>query len=116
MCLDDIPTFTKIVCQDIPTDEAIKALESLAKHSSQSFMDNLTHAGYKDIPSSYLLCENDLAGPPAFQRGMISQVEQAAGGRKVDVTSIWTSHFPNLAQPNEVIDWIVKIASKSSSD
>ena len=111
MQIGDAAGFAGVVCQDLSADEGKAVIEGFAKHSAQSFGNELTHAGYLDIPASWLLCEEDLAGPPAFQRQMIAQMEEAASGRKVAVTSIKASHMANLSKPNEVASWVINLAS-----
>lgn len=112
MLLEDASAFAQIVCQDIDHEDGVKMLESLAKHSAQSFRDPLTYAGYQTIPSSYLLCELDLAGPPWFQESMIAMMETAASGRKVGVTRLAASHFANVSRPKEVARWIIDIVDR----
>ncbi|KAH8886243.1 alpha/beta-hydrolase [Thozetella sp. PMI_491] len=102
----------EIVCQCLPSKEGEEMIRSFAKHSAQSFGNVLTYAGYKNIPTSYLLCEKDLAGPPEFQREMISMIEETSG-RKVDVTSIEADHFPHLSQEKGTVDWALKLARKT---
>lgn len=84
----------------------------LARHSARSFQDELTWAGYKNIPVSWGLTEIDLAGSPEFQRSMIGTIEQA-GGQSVDVTGINAGHMANRSNPKAVIQWIVSVAGKS---
>lgn len=100
------------IMPDKPSSEAEAIVNSFVKHSAISFGDKLTHAGYKDIPVSYLLCENDLAGPPKIiQIPGIEMIEQASG-RKVDVTRIKSGHTPHLDAPKETVEWIMKVADK----
>lgn len=81
-------------------------------HSAISFANELTYAGYKDIPVSYLVCEEDLCIPPNIQREEIEKIEKVSG-RKVDVTSIKTGHVPPASQPQLVVDWILSVAGKA---
>ena len=85
-----------MICQKLPSKDGEAFVRDFAKHSAQSFGNELTYAGHMDIPVSYLSCEEDMAGPPDFQREMIAMIEEASG-RKVDVTSIKADHCPHLA-------------------
>ncbi len=96
---------------DLPLEEGVAWILKFPQHSSISFTNELTHAGYKDVDVSYLLCEKDLVIPPAIQRAGIDMIEKESG-RKVDVTSIPRDHCPLAGHPDEVADWIVKVASK----
>jgi hypothetical protein len=84
------------------------------RHSAVSLEGNLTYAGYRDVPVSYLLCEGDLVIPPETQRSEIAMIERLTR-KKVDVTNIGTGHVPYVSQPQLVIDWILKTARKASA-
>lgn len=77
----------------------------MTAHSAVSFGDPLTHAGYKDVPVSYLVGEEDLVIPAGNQAHMVDLIERN-GGRKVDVMKIKASHAPNITATQAVIDWI----------
>ena len=112
MLMEDPAATAGMICQELPPEKGEAIVRGFAKHSAQSFGNELTYAGYKDIPASYLLCEEDLAGPPGFQREMIAMVEEASG-RKVDVTSIKADHCPNLSAEEGTIEWVLKVAKKA---
>lgn len=112
MLMEDPAATAGMICQELPPKEGEAIVRDFAKHSAQSFGNELTHAGYKDIPASYLLCEEDLAGPPDLQREMIAVIEEASG-RKVDVTSIKAGHCPNLTAEKETIEWVLNVAKKA---
>ena len=101
-----------MICQELSPKEGEAVVKGFAKHSAQSFGNELTHAGYKDIPVSYLLCEDDQAGPADFQRDMIAGIEEASGG-KVDITSVKAGHCPNLTAPKETAEWVLNVARKT---
>lgn len=114
MCMEDPTATAAMLCQDLPQQEGEALVKGFAKHSAQSFGNELTHAGYKNIPASWLLCEEDMAGPPDFQREMIAMIEQASG-QKVDVTSVKSGHCANLTAEKETAEWIMNIAKKAQS-
>ncbi|KAI1436130.1 Alpha/beta hydrolase fold-1 [Xylaria sp. CBS 124048] len=93
-------------------EEAAKLSKEFAPHSIISFTNPLTHAGYKDIPVSYLFCEGDQTIPPAVQRKEIDMIERETGS-KVDVTSINSNHVPTVHCPEKVVDWLITCARKS---
>lgn len=97
---------------DLPLEEARRWQERFALHSAVSFTNPLTHAGYKDVPVSYLICEDDLVIPAEVQRKEIEMVERETGN-KVDVTSIKASHAPTASVPDQVLAWILDLARKS---
>jgi hypothetical protein len=110
--MEDPAATAQLILPEISPLEGEPIVASHAKHSAISFRDVLTHAGYKDVPVSYLLCENDLAGPPELiQTPGIEMMEQASG-RKVDVTGIKAGHTPHLSAERETVEWIVSVAKK----
>lgn len=112
MLMEDPAATALMVCQDLPAKEGAALVSSFAKHSAQSFGNELTYAGYANIPSSYLLCEEDLAGPPPFQREMIAMIEEASG-KKVNVTGVQSGHMVTMSKTKEAVDWAVKVAGES---
>lgn len=86
----------------------------MTAHSAVSFGDPLTYAGYKDVPVSYLVCEEDLVIPAGSQSRMVDLVEQESS-RKVDVTKIPAGHAPNATAAQAVVDWIIHVAEKDEN-
>lgn len=97
---------------DLPPEEGEAWIKKFVCQSGVCFTDELTHAGYKDIPVSYLVCEDDLVIPLRNQKIGIEKIEKASG-RKVDVTSIKSGHVPPASQPQKVVDWILDVVSKA---
>jgi hypothetical protein len=108
---EDIAVSAAIAFSDLPPEEGQAWVKSFVQHSAISFAGELTHAGYKDIPVSYLVCEKDLCVPQDIQREMIANIEKVSG-RKVDVTSVETDHVPNATRPELVSEWILDVAGK----
>jgi hypothetical protein len=50
-----------------PEDGAAKT-SIFGQHSSTCFANELTYAGYKDVPVSYFFCEDDLCVLPEVQQ------------------------------------------------
>lgn len=106
---DPISRSAEIAFSDLPKEEGEAWVEKFGRHSAVSFTNELTYAGYKDIPVSYLLCEDDMCIPAKNQREGIELIEKVSG-KKVDVTSIKAGHCPIASKPQEVVDWILKVA------
>ena len=83
----------------------------MPEHSTVSFSGELTHAGYKDIPVSYLMCEADIVVAPKLQQSMIDMMIGEAGV-EVDVHTIQSGHCPNVSMPKTVGQIIAKIAGR----
>ena len=97
---------------DLPQEAGEACVKKFVRHSAVSFSNLSTHAGYKDIPVSWLLCEEDLCLPPETQKEAINLIETESG-EKVDVTSIKSGHYPNVSKPQEVIRWILGVARQA---
>ncbi|KAF2475686.1 alpha/beta-hydrolase [Lindgomyces ingoldianus] len=108
----DFNTSAELIFSDLPLEQGIALAKSFLKHSSASFVGELTYPGYKDAPVSYLFCEGDKCVPPAVQQAMIDMVEKESCN-KVDVTRINADHVPNQSAPARVVDWIIKCVEKS---
>lgn len=109
---DPISRSAEIAVSDLPKEEGEAIIAGFPRHSAISFAGELTHAGYKDIPVSYLACENDLCIPYKNQLEGIELIEKTSG-KRVDVTSIASGHCPNISQPQKVINWILNVASNA---
>ena len=97
---------------DLPSTEGEAWIRRFPQHSAVSFSNELTYAGYKDIPVSYLLCEDDLCVTPDLQTKGIQSMEEASA-RKVDITGIKSDHVPPVSHPDLVIDWILDVVAKA---
>ncbi|KAI0534350.1 Alpha/beta hydrolase fold-1 [Xylaria digitata] len=106
----DAELSASICFSDLSREEGLHWHGQFALHSAVSFTNTLTYAGYKDVPVSYLLCEDDLVVPAEVQRREIDMIETETGS-KVDVTSIKAGHCPNVSVPEKVVNWFLHVAS-----
>lgn len=105
-----------------PEQGAIEAAK-FGKHSSASFGEPLTHAGYADVPASWFFCENDLCVVPAIQQAGIEAIEESwkgteREGKKVDVTKYWCDHVPVIegGARNAVQGWFESVLVKGGKE
>ncbi|UNI24985.1 hypothetical protein JDV02_010697 [Purpureocillium takamizusanense] len=102
------------IFNDLPTkQEAERWANMSTRHSGSTFPATLSHAGFKDVPVSYLLCTKDLAQEPDLQRASVAMMEKQMGGGRIAVREIESGHAPNATRPREVADWIVAMARLS---
>ncbi len=80
---------------DVDDEVAEICAGRLTLQSLSSFTDELGHAAWKDVPSTYLLAEHDRAIPPPAQEAM--------SARASTVVRLPTSHSPFLSQPDAVV-------------
>ncbi|KAF7360669.1 hypothetical protein MVEN_00798600 [Mycena venus] len=88
---------------NLPPDEALAWARGLSTHSAISFSQPLTYAAYKDIPTSYLFCEEDKLVTPEQQNKIIAGLESEMDGKSVERHSIKADHAINVSQPNAVV-------------
>ncbi|WP_030457193.1 alpha/beta hydrolase [Herbidospora cretacea] len=90
---------------DLPEAEAEQAVSELADQTVLSFAEKVDAAAWRDIPSTYIVTEEDKAIPVALQEQMAAQA--------TEIRRISSSHSPFLSQPRRLaalIDEIVRSA------
>ncbi|PWY73811.1 alpha/beta-hydrolase [Aspergillus sclerotioniger CBS 115572] len=110
----DIALSAALGFSDLPREEGEMWARKLTRHSASAFPSELTHVGYKDIPVSWLLSEDDLCIPATLQKASMAMVERESE-RKVDVTSIKAGHCPFISKPKLVTDWVLGVVAKVQS-
>ncbi|RKR86430.1 pimeloyl-ACP methyl ester carboxylesterase [Micromonospora pisi] len=90
---------------DVADELADKALGQLVDQSLRSFADKVSTAAWQDISSTYVVCGDDRAVPPALQETMAAR---ATASR-----TLATGHSPYLAAPHRfaaLVDEIIRSA------
>jgi pimeloyl-ACP methyl ester carboxylesterase len=80
---------------DLPPEQAKEAAARLQPQSVPAVKQPINAAAWKDIPSTYVICDRDNAIPVPAQE----MLAQRAG----DVRRLDTSHSPFLSKPDEVV-------------
>jgi len=101
--LTPIPMFYN----DLPTEEAERWAGTLKSHSVRTFASPLTYAAYKDIPTTYLVCERDGAISLERQLDFIKRT-----GVEMTVRKCNAGHSPFLSQPDTVVDVVREAAGE----
>ena len=99
---------------DVDFPKAVEIVKTMPKHSALSFTGQLTYAGYKHLPTSYIFCEKDFLVAPDVQRKYIERIK-AATGKEVDVHNLSTGHAPNTSAPDQLAEVLVAIVASPSS-
>lgn len=89
-------------------------MAALGQHSSAAFASTLTYPGYKDVPVSWFLCEQDQCVIPAVQEEAIRVIEESwrgtsREGGKVEVERVGCDHFPTLSAEEELGKWMGRL-------
>lgn len=85
--------------------------------SAAVLLDPLTWAGYKDIPSTYIIAKRDLALPVGDQRAAIEVLKRNApetsdGKMDVEVLEIDASHGVTVSKPKELAEMLVGVVQR----
>lgn len=89
---------------DLPEDQAEHAVGQLVEQSLRALREPVTRAAWRTVPSTYVLCEDDQALPPALQERMSAHATH--------VERIGTHHSPFLSAPAELAALLVKVAAE----
>jgi pimeloyl-ACP methyl ester carboxylesterase len=86
----------KIFYGDVDPVTADAAISRLGHQSLASVSEPLTQVSWREIPSTYVICEKDSAIPPAVQQRMARRAHR--------VERLNTSHSPFMSRPSRVAD------------
>ncbi|KAF2274217.1 alpha/beta-hydrolase [Westerdykella ornata] len=95
---------------DIPAQEQEVLAKRLKSHSLATFVTPITSASWREIPTSYLLCEDDQSFPAFAQELMTNAAKDM--GADIDVQRVKAGHSPFLSQPDAVVDFIRRAAGE----
>ncbi|MCJ1312695.1 hypothetical protein MMC25_006371 [Agyrium rufum] len=123
LCPDDQGRGTaEIMYNDLAPADAEKYISLLKRQSADVFLSQTTYAGWKAIPSTYLLCEKDMAMVPPFQEFLCSVATKYweekggnEGGEMFRVERLESGHSPHLSQVRELVDLIGRVAGEGAA-
>jgi pimeloyl-ACP methyl ester carboxylesterase len=98
---------------NLPQDQGLHWVAEMPGHSCISFDNPATYEAFRDIPMTYMICEEDLIIPAEVQREMVEMVERETG-RKVDVYSYPVGHVPNITAWKDVVTTIRAAAGEKA--
>jgi pimeloyl-ACP methyl ester carboxylesterase len=84
----------QVVDNGVPAELAAASVPSMQLQSRASLEQELTRAAWHDVPSTYIVSDNDEAIPPVAQEGM----SQRSG----TVHHLPSGHSPFLSHPQEL--------------
>ncbi|TFE53931.1 alpha/beta hydrolase [Streptomyces sp. ICN441] len=87
---------------DVSEEETARAVLRLVPQTARSFTDRVKKAGWRTVPSSYIICEQDQALPLRDQERL--------AGRAGAVHRLDSGHSPFLSMPAELAALLAKIA------
>jgi pimeloyl-ACP methyl ester carboxylesterase len=89
---------------DLDDNQAGFAESILVNQTTRSFVDRVTAAGWKEIPTSYIITDQDNAIPPAMQAEM-------AETAKATIYHISSGHSPFLSEPHQLARLLIDVIS-----
>ncbi|MFJ6575506.1 alpha/beta fold hydrolase [Streptomyces sp. NPDC091368] len=92
----------RILFGDVPEAEAARAVARLRPQSVLSFTEPVTEAGWRTVPSAYVVCEHDQALPPARQHELARRADA--------VHRLPSGHSPFLSMPRRLAALLDRIA------
>ena len=92
----------------VPEEEGIKLARHFGQHCMDTFATPLVYPGYKDVPVSWIMAEQDLFVPVALQQRAIETIEKESGN-KVSVYKLNCGHGIFLPDPNPAAEVILEV-------
>ncbi|KAJ5274030.1 hypothetical protein N7478_009155 [Penicillium angulare] len=93
---------------DLPDDQARLWESRLIPQSYKVQTTLVENTAYEEIPSTYLICENDKAAPPQYQE-MFAKISRS------ETQHCQAGHSPMLSQPEMLVERISSIAESSTT-
>jgi len=103
----DLDASVPVFYADCGDDDVAAAREQISAHSATSFGQPIRVAAWHDIPSTYVVCTEDRAINPEFQRALTTRT----------TTSVeWpTSHSPFFSRPDLLADLLIGLARDAAT-
>jgi pimeloyl-ACP methyl ester carboxylesterase len=95
--LPDASRVPEIVCQRCDAESQRLIIEQARPMALAPFGEPVAEASWRQFPSTYVVCTEDLALPVEVQRGVFAP-------RAEEVVELETDHFPQFSRPGEVAE------------
>ena len=97
---------------DIPTSEGEHWASLLEPHSVGAMWSEQTYAAFRDIPSTYVVCEHDRVVPVEQQEGMIRNAKEVEPSAFDVVERLECGHEPVLSRIGEMVGVVERAVGK----
>lgn len=94
---------------DLPSEEAEYWVKQMVAHPYSAQSTPVSNEAFRELPTSYIICENDKGILPEVQQMMIDRLKVA--GVDIQVQRCSGSHSPFLSMPNVTADIIENISN-----
>ncbi|WP_251096034.1 alpha/beta fold hydrolase [Streptomyces sp. Caat 7-52] len=95
----------RILFHDVPEADTARAVARMRPQSLRSFTEKVTTAGWRTVPSSYVVCDRDQALDPSRQRELATRADS--------VHRLPSSHSPFLSMPRQLATLLGRIATST---
>ncbi|MCC3773736.1 alpha/beta fold hydrolase [Streptomyces sp. UNOB3_S3] len=95
----------RILFDDVPEAVADRAVARLRPQSVRTFTDRVTAAGWRTVPSAYIVCDRDQSLEPSRQRELATRADS--------VHRLPSSHSPFLSMPRQLATLLGRIATST---
>jgi pimeloyl-ACP methyl ester carboxylesterase len=112
----------EVFYSDLSAEDSAYWVTQLKPHAPSTFDTPGKYAAWKDIPSWYLVCRQDIAMPPDVQRAFVQEARKyldqvgglGTGQQRMRSQEIDASHSPFLSRPEETAAFIESAAMANS--
>jgi len=101
--------------QDLSDDIAASLAQDLQPQSLAAFWSTTTHAAWRHIPTTYVLCTADVPTTVAAAQYLVDSAK-ASGDHKIDnVIKVDAGHSPFISKPEWTARVLIEEAERTSS-
>lgn len=98
--------------QDVDDDTVAELAKHLRPQSLASFWSTSTHAAWRDIPTTYVLCLKDRPTTVVAARYLV-EAARASGRHKIDkVIEVEAGHSPFISMPRWTAEMLIGEAGR----
>jgi pimeloyl-ACP methyl ester carboxylesterase len=100
-----------ILCPSLPAEEIERYGAMITKQSSRSFMEKLTYAGWKYVPTTVVVPTRDAAIYPDMQRAHFAETTKDGQYPNVKMIEIDSDHCAMMSDPEKVIEILLNCSA-----
>jgi pimeloyl-ACP methyl ester carboxylesterase len=98
--------------QDIPDEDVVEFVKDLQPQSLGAFWSTTTHAAWRYIPTTYIICTADVPSTVAAAQYLVDSAK-ASGVHMIDnVVKVDAGHFPFISKPQWTARLFIEEASR----
>ncbi|KAE8154370.1 alpha/beta-hydrolase [Aspergillus avenaceus] len=103
---DPVPVFY----QDIPTSHTTVWVEKLTTQAKSAQLKPISREAYRNIPATYIVCEDDQAIPRELQEKMVADVKRRVGV-EMQMERLPAGHSPFLSMPDRTAELLINLST-----